>query len=92
MIGDSQDRKLVKSEQSQGAAALDPIVGDRGRDTSCLVPTGWPRAVARSPAPTERSVQISRTTLVRRCFTARRQLATPSKGDTALVALMETVP
>jgi len=38
----------------------------------CAVPTGWPRAVARSPAPTERSVQISRTTLVRRWFTARR--------------------
>ena len=37
-----------------------------------VVPTGWPRAVARAPAPTERSVQISRTTLVRRCFTARR--------------------
>jgi hypothetical protein len=48
------------------------IVGDRGRDTSCPVPTGWPRAIARSPAPTERSVRISRTTLVRRCFTARR--------------------
>jgi hypothetical protein len=29
MIGDSQDRKLVKSEQSQGAAALDPIVGEK---------------------------------------------------------------
>jgi len=26
--------------------------------------TGWPGAVARAPAPTERSVQISRTTLV----------------------------
>jgi len=34
--------------------------------------TGWPGAVARTPAPTERSVQISRTTLVRSCFTARR--------------------
>jgi len=29
MIGDSQDRKLVKSEQYQGAAALDPIVGEK---------------------------------------------------------------
>ncbi len=28
--------------------------------------TGWPGAVARAPAPTERSVRISRTTLVRR--------------------------
>jgi hypothetical protein len=37
-----------------------------------LIPTGWPGAVARAPAPTERSVQISRTTLVRSCFTAWR--------------------
>jgi hypothetical protein len=49
-----------------------PIVDDRGRDTSYPVPTGWPGAVARSPAPTERSMQISRTTLVRSCVTAWR--------------------
>ena len=38
------------------------------------------------PVPTERSVQISRTTLFRRWFTARRELVTPDKEGTALVA------
>ena len=49
-----------------------PVNRCRGRDYHRWLPTGWPGAVARAPAPTERSVQISRTTLVRSCFTARR--------------------
>jgi len=44
------------------------MVGGRDRDTTLRGTTGWPGAVARTPAPTERSVQISRTTLVRSCF------------------------
>src|SRR6516165_5531892 len=44
------------------------------------------------PAPTERSVQFSRTTLVRRSFTASRGLVAPRTGDTALVAPGETAP
>ena len=44
------------------------------------------------PAPTERSVRISRTTLFESCFTARRELVTPDRGDTALVATEGTVP
>jgi hypothetical protein len=55
------------SSQMSRAGALRTKVVLLGTGT-----TGWPRAVARSPAPTERSVQISRTTLVRRWFTARR--------------------
>jgi hypothetical protein len=35
----------------------------RGRDASYLAPTGSPEAVAPPPAPTERGVRISRTTL-----------------------------
>jgi hypothetical protein len=38
------------------------------------------------PVPTERSVRISRTTLFRRCFTALRELVTPDREGTALVA------
>src|ERR1700686_3389474 len=44
------------------------------------------------PAPPERSVQFSRTTLVRKSFTAPRELVAPGTGDTALVAAMETAP
>ncbi len=44
------------------------------------------------PAPTERSVRISRTTLFGSCFTARRELVTPCRGDTAVVATEGTVP
>ena len=44
------------------------------------------------PAPTERSVRISRTTLFESCFAARRELVTPDRGDTALVATEGTVP
>jgi len=39
------------------ATLLENSLSDCGCSTA-----GWPRAVARSPAPTERSVQISRTT------------------------------
>jgi hypothetical protein len=39
-----------------------------------------------SPVPTERGVQISRTTLFGRWFTALRVLATPGMGGAASVA------
>jgi hypothetical protein len=44
------------------------------------------------PAPTERSVRISRTTLFRSWFTARQELVAPCRGDTALVAAVGTAP
>lgn len=43
------------------------------------------------PAPTERSVQISRTALFRNRFTAQRWLAASGRGAQPLVALGETV-
>jgi hypothetical protein len=39
------------------------------------------------PTPTERSVRFSRTTLFGRWFTEPRELATPDRADTALVAV-----
>src|SRR6516225_3991908 len=39
------------------------------------------------PVPTERSVQISRTTLFGRCFTALQEPATPHMGGAALVSV-----
>src|SRR5262245_27594263 len=48
----------------------------RGRDDGHPPPPGR-RADTRTRAPTDRSVQISRTTLVRRDATAPRELAAP---------------
>jgi hypothetical protein len=51
--------------------------------------------VARSgyppPAPTQRSVQISRTTLFRKRFTAQQWLEVPDRESKALVAVEENL-
>jgi len=44
------------------------------------------------PAPTERSLQIYRTALFGRCFTAQRYPATSYKEETALVAQVRVAP
>jgi len=67
-----------------------PFAVDRGRDTSYLMPTGWPGAVARSPAPTERSVQISRTTLVRSTTATERAAASFSSWTRPTVKACST--
>ena len=66
------------------------ITGDRGRDTGCPVPPGG-RGGYPSPAPTERSVQISRTTLFRSWFTVELlELAAPRRGDAAVAVIEGT--
>jgi hypothetical protein len=44
------------------------------------------------PAPTERSVQISRTTLFKDSFTAQLIAEAPGKGSKAPAAVTETAP
>jgi len=57
-----------------------------GRNTGYLVPPGG-RGGHPSPAATERSVQFSRTTLIRSWFTALwLELAVPHRGDAAWLA------
>src|SRR5215469_6759985 len=67
-----------------------PDVSNPVRPLDCTVPPGG-RGGRPSPAPTERSVQIFRTTLFRSWFTAQLELANPRRGDTAWVATVGTV-
>jgi hypothetical protein len=66
---------LLPSDGSQGREAELSVLTPSGAiwisvavGTTIAGRTGWPGAVARSPAPTERSVRIARTTLVRSLF------------------------